>query len=352
MEAAVDERTLTELKASDRQAYLEQRIFVLSPFGTVLTALLLFAVFAGSYVLIALSEGLPIFSNTSDGLTLDSRARIALILSLLMSVILGVQRYVLMHQRTEMLNHASQFRGGAAAVAQASLITPAGSRLGLASLSGVPIGIAIVWMSFGGNSDVLSHWGILAWFSAMILIMTMSFTRGIELTRGGARSSAGLVRDNLIIDLLRVDRLAFLGRSAARFSMIWFAVGASSSLFIVNSGLTWFTLGLIAVFLVVGGLTFFGMMEGIHRAILVAKREELERIRSQIDAVRDAVTADPAASQKLQGLLAYEARIMAAPEWPFDQPTLMRLCASALILTLPWFGQAVAAYLIDHLGTR
>ena len=30
--------------------------------------------------------------------------------------------------------------------------------------------------------------------------------------------------------------------------------------------------------------------------------------------------------------------------------TLVRVGASALILTVPWFGQAVAGYMIDHLA--
>jgi hypothetical protein len=50
----------------------------------------------------------------------------------------------------------------------------------------------------------------------------------------------------------------------------------------------------------------------------------------------------------LQGLLAYEARIMAVHEWPFDQTTLMRVGASALILAVPWFGQAVAAFVVER----
>ena len=80
------------------------------------------------------------------------------------------------------------------------------------------------------------------------------------------------------------------------------------------------------------------------------KDEELEGIRARIDDVRTRAHVDADAAQRLQGLLAYETRIAAAPEWPFDETTLMRLGASALILTVPWFGQAIAAYLIERLG--
>ncbi len=50
------------------------------------------------------------------------------------------------------------------------------------------------------------------------------------------------------------------------------------------------------------------------------------------------------------GLLAYEARIAAVPEWPFDQHIAVRVGASALLLAVPWFGQAVAAVVVERLG--
>jgi hypothetical protein len=66
--------------------------------------------------------------------------------------------------------------------------------------------------------------------------------------------------------------------------------------------------------------------------------------------MRERLAHDDHAGARLSGMLAYEKRIMDAPEWPFDQSTLVRVGASALIVTVPWFGQAVAAYLIEHLG--
>ena len=59
-----------------------------------------------------------------------------------------------------------------------------------------------------------------------------------------------------------------------------------------------------------------------------------------------------APDERLQGLLAYEARIQAVHEWPFDQTTLVRVLASAFILTVPWFGQAIVQYFVEHLGPK
>ena len=66
--------------------------------------------------------------------------------------------------------------------------------------------------------------------------------------------------------------------------------------------------------------------------------------------MRNTLHEDAFASAKLHGLLAYEKRISDAPEWPFDQTTAVRVGASALILTVPWFGQAIAAYVVEHLS--
>jgi hypothetical protein len=97
---------------------------------------------------------------------------------------------------------------------------------------------------------------------------------------------------------------------------------------------------------------FVSIMSRIHRQIVAAKATELEHVRCQIDAMRAAMTTNDHAATRLHGLLAYEKRISDAPEWPFDQTTLMRVGASALIVTVPWFGQAIVQYLVEHLGQK
>jgi hypothetical protein len=119
----------------------------------------------------------------------------------------------------------------------------------------------------------------------------------------------------------------------------------------MRSSLPW----LFAALLLVGcagiGLwVFIGTLGLAHREIRAAKAAELETIRSELVAVKAAIDTDPAAPAKLQSLLAYEARIDGVPEWPFDQTILMRVGVSALILTVPWFGQAVAGLAVEHMG--
>jgi hypothetical protein len=190
----------------------------------------------------------------------------------------------------------------------------------------------------------------LAWFTFVTTFMVILFTRGVEQTRSGSRAYARLLASELRIDLLRTDTLAVLGRSAARSSLIWFVVSAVACLFFVGGDLNWLTVLLIVACAAMGIIQFVIAMSRIHRQIMQAKAQELEHIRCQIEMQRSAMTTDDHAATRLHGLLAYEKRITEAPEWPFDQTTLLRVGASTLILTVPWFGQAIAAYVVDHLS--
>jgi hypothetical protein len=301
-----------------------------------------------------MADDLPIVVRGVDGATLDGRARIAFILSLLVAVVLGIQRYVNSLERIEFINSAANFTGGWEPLFQRAALTPQGARLGFASGIGLVLGAAISLFFVAADSDLSysTHPGVFAWFAIVITILTMSFARGVELTRRGSQNGIQFIEQHLTIDLLRIDRLSFLGRTAARFALIWFTVAAVSCLFFVGIGVTKFTISLMAVFTAIGLWTFVAIMERVHRMILSAKAKELERLRRLIDAVRQEAESDGNAAERLQGLLAYETRIAAAPEWPFDQTTLVRVGASAMILTVPWFGQAIAAYLIEHLGPR
>src|SRR5262249_19545062 len=154
------------------------------------------------------------------------------------------------------------------------------------------------------------------------------------------------IDSELDIDLLRIDQLTVVGRSAARTALIWFGVSAVLCLFFTSDGITLFTLALVLGCIGMGVAIFVVTMSHMHRRIREAKAHELERVRSQIDTVRHEAHTSADSAQRLQGLIAYEGRIAATSEWPFDQTTAMRVGASALILTVPWFGQAVAGTLV------
>jgi len=191
---------------------------------------------------------------------------------------------------------------------------------------------------------------MLIWTSLATTLLIMSFARGVALSRTGGDSMRRTVEDELIVDLLRIDRLSVIGRSASRLSLLWFTISAATLLIFIGGGITGFTVSLMVACAAMGVWVFVVTMEQVHRKIRAVKAVELERLRSEIDGLRARASSETDAAVKLYGLLAYETRITAAPEWPFDQTTLVRVGASALILTVPWFGQAIAAYVVDHLS--
>ena len=332
-----------ELARSDRAAYFEQRIFVLSPFGTAMTALLIFLVLAGSYLLAMRLDGAAILATKN----LDT-LRLALTLSLLMTVILAAQRFARQRERADVHALARVLKGGLGQAKDATKLTPDDANLLSATLVGLVIGAAADWFFYfhgSGSAALFSR----IWFSLITLLLVLSFVRGAELTRTGGRGSVAMIKQYLVIDLLRIEELSVWGRGAARFALIWFSISAVSCLLFVSASKI-----LTAVFLLgcltMGIVSFMRMMEPIHRQIRAAKAAEMERVRADIDRVRGGMAQNADLAVRLQGLLAYETRIAAVPEWPFDQTTLVRVGASALILTVPWFGQAVAGYVIEHLA--
>lgn len=332
---------------TDRRAYFEQRLFVLSPLGDLSTALAIFLLLAGAFIALAGLEQLPLATFSAKGIAFSGPAETAFALAVTLCTALYIQRYTRMRDRADYRAFARTLPPGAVEKHNVVVLTPPTARL-----------IPATWIGFFGGvigsfilyARYLPEPGIFVWFAAVTTLLGMAFTRGVELSRTGTRNTNQVIGDVLMVDLLRIDHLSVWGRSAARFALIWFTVGAVSCLFFLDSGLNIFTVALVVVFLALGVWVFLRSMEPVHRKIRAAKAGELERLREEIASVRSGAVSDAAAATRLQGLLAYEARIEAVPEWPFDQTTLYRVCASALILTVPWFGQAVAGYAIEHLA--
>ena len=330
----------------------EQQIFLRSPVGILPTAGILFLLLFGSFVGVALLQGVPLFNPAVYELGISPVAWSALALSLLCCTALAMQRYARNWEAAARPSYAGILTGGLASAEAVTGAAARGAKLGRASAIGVVSGLlisAVVRYSEIREGHPL-HWGAMAWFAVATIFVAVLFSRGVEQSSAGNRAYAALLKSELKIDLLRIDTLAVLGRSAARSALIWFVVSAVACLFFVSGDLNWLTIALIVSCAAMGIGMFASIMLRIHRQIVAAKNAEIERVRRQIDPLRASAHDDQSAAMRLQGLLAYEKRIADAHEWPFDQSTLVRLGASAFILVVPWLGRAAAEYLIDHLG--
>ena len=330
----------------------EQLLFLRSPLGIVGTAVLVFAVLFGSFLLLAAADGVTTIYRTGNGIAFSNAAWPAFVLSLLCAIALAMQRFARVAEARDAADYARILTGGMASALDVTSMAPREARFGRATAIGVAIGLGIsVVIRFAEfrEGHLIPNLPM-AWFAVVTTFMVALFTRGVEQTRAGSRGFARTLNAELKIDLLRIDQLSVLGRSAARTALIWFMISAVGCLFFVGGDLNWLTILLTAACAAMGVGMFVRIVSRIHGQIVKAKQAELETIRSRIDSLRTSLHEDAFASAKLHGLLAYEKRISDAPEWPFDQTTAVRVGVSALILTVPWFGQAVAAYLVDHLS--
>lgn len=345
--AEADQVAEREIPKSERERvfYAEQALYAVSPFNLWITTALLYAAMIATFVLAAFADHVPLAVPWAPGApSLDDSFRVALILPLIVCSVLGLQRYSRLSELRDAADFARALKPGAHwepafPMRQLRVVTAIGLVVGLAA-------VAIA----AAQAPMESRPASFAWFALVAAVLAALFFRGVVLTRSAASHTREVIETHLNIDLLRIERLYPWGRAAVRTSLIWFTVCASTLLLFASTGFTLYTAVLLVACAAMGLWVFIGAMSLMHHQICLTKAAELDGLRDQIAALRGRLTTDKAAAAQLQSLLAYEARIAAAPEWPFDQTMLMRVGVSSLILTVPWFGQAFAGALVTRFG--
>ena len=333
--------------AADRHAYLEQRIFALSPLNLWLTAALIYFALVGAYALATAIDGGVWIRPAHGGYVLDDRARIALILALVVCVALAMQRYTRLSQLAEAPTLASLSEA-----MTSEFQTYEGGNLKRATALGLVGGVLLILLvrAPGVGPHDLASLARFVWFGTVTVLLAVLFARGVELTRVGSGLMRRVIGEGLAIDLLHIDRLYGWGRIASRNSLTWFAVSASACLLFVSTASPLVAAGLLGACAAMGLWVFVSTMQAVHQRIHAVKTHELETVRGEISALRARPAPEPENSVRLHSLIAYEGRIAAVHEWPFNQSTLLRVLGSTLILALPWFGQAVDGILVEHIG--
>ncbi|MDJ0789889.1 MAG: hypothetical protein QNK05_24085 [Myxococcota bacterium] len=198
----------------------------------------------------------------------------------------------------------------------------------------------------GPSVDGVLSLGVLAlafWLSARASWFTLAELYAVAQAMGRGRP----------LDPLATAELEPLGRMALRAAVLWAGAAALGALSLV------LTQGAPAEFIAVSFLlavaagSFWIPVWGVHRNLRAAKRAELVRVRSEIrrdrEALADLGPDSGAAAQRLPGLLAFEARMESAREWPFDASTLRRFGIILLLPLLSWLGGALVERGVDRL---
>jgi hypothetical protein len=326
----------------------EQWMFDLSPFGTLLTSILIFLFLAGTLAGTMALDHLPIFDPAGKVLGLSRNVWPALVLSLLIVVVLGTQRWVRSMDEDDAVAYRAIFHYEAGNYPE-FLDAPTKVRLRNANIAGVIVGLILVAMS-SSYVELLAHPFSAVWFVFVEVYVSLLIARGVVLSTRSSQMFDRSIQHDLVIDLLRIDLLNVIGRNRARTSLIWFAVAAAICLFFVGDNMAASTFLTLAFSAGMGLWTFLRPMERVHRRIRHAKDIELERVRKSISGLREQAVSHADAATRLQGLLAYEKRIEDVREWPFDQTTALRLSAYIFIPAIPWFGQAIAQSFVERMA--
>ena len=325
----------------------EQWLFQKSPVGTAATSAILFVVVAGSYILLARIVRVSLFDNSGRMFHIAPYAWAALVMSLLMATVLGMQRYTRIKEKADEIAFQTIAPGTTSIT---SILRPAApAYMMVANIGGAILGVGLAYLTvpstFPGHYPALFAWNV-----GITMFLGALFARGVLMTMQGGRAFADMIEHDLQIDLLHIDRLAVIGRHSARNALIWFTCAAIVCLFFIASGIDRMTASILVACAGMGLWIFVRPMEHVHRRIRAEKAIELDRVRNEIGHLRDEAVRDPSAATRLQGLLAYEARIQAVHERPFDQTTLVRVAAYVLIPAIPWFGEAFVSDLIQRLA--
>ena len=206
-------------------------------------------------------------------------------------------------------------------------------------------------MWIGGRQPGWTH-PTVVWLFLRNAVTWWLVLRGMALELITGRRFSELARSIEIADPFERAPFAPFARRALRNVLLWMLLAAWLALTYVGPGWaigTLMALGLTTV-AAFACAAFVLPLLGPHAKLRAAKQAELAKLRAAIRATRDAALAPTATERpgRLADLVAYEARVAAAGEWPIETSTLLRF---ALYLALG-LGSWVGAGLVQHAVER
>jgi hypothetical protein len=191
------------------------------------------------------------------------------------------------------------------------------------------------------------------WFLILTIGLFAQIFRSLSFLRTSTAAFISDIDRSLEIDLLDIAKLDGLGRIALRGALPWLVTGTIVLLLLLGQKSSEYFVPLVVGLAASATIVFALPMLRVHRLIDIAKKTELAKLRRQIAEARAIFERGGPESDgvapRFAALLALEARIEAAREWPLDLSTMVRF---ALYLALPlgsWLGGAVVERVLDIL---
>lgn len=214
--------------------------------------------------------------------------------------------------------------------------------LAAATLVGVPLGLASVlhpgaWPE--GYPPVTDS--LLTYIVARNVVVFLLLARAVYFDIAIARSFSEIGRRWCRVDLLDLEPLAPFARRGLRGALVWIvATSVIAPLFFADFARDTAVGVFVGIVAVAASVLVLPVM-GVHRAIIAAKADELERVREHLRRRRDGRPVESFAGWSLTDVLAYEARIAGVRSWLFTGSTLLRFCLYVGLGVGSWLGAAL-----------
>jgi hypothetical protein len=230
---------------------------------------------------------------------------------------------------------------------RARALSPGPARLAGAAALGAAGGV-IVDVVGARAADAAFFWtGHLVWvhllnpllFAVMGMLMAMSNSRAAVYQELGRRAR---------VTLGDIAPLAPFARAGLRTALLWFVGTSLASVLLVDTDSPMLVISILLVTTVIAGASLLAPSRGVHERLREVKRHELGWLRARIAEASGALRRGDEPAAALPALLAWEARVASAPEWPFDASTWLRF---TLLLAVPlgsWLGGALAERFVER----
>jgi hypothetical protein len=230
----------------------------------------------------------------------------------------------------------------------ARLRSPDRGRLLRALALGAACGLVVD--AIGGRvAEVGAIWrGHLVWvwilnpvlFAVMGMLLSLSGVRARVYRELGRRTR---------VTLGDIAPLAPFARAGLRTALLWLVGTSLASVLLVDTDSPMLVIVILLVTSSIGVTSLLAPSRGLHDRLREAKREELAWLRAEIARASAALRrGDAPGAEQLPALLAWEARVAGAPEWPFDASTVARFALFLLVPLGSWLGSAVAERFVER----
>ncbi len=324
------------------------------PFGPFWLRLGLVTGIVALYLVAAAASGsLDQLFGPGDPRSLTSATRRDLVIICLIAFMLVTRRFESRRAREDLPRLRLLTRCSEAELAGIVAPSTAGhARRRIVEAVGALVGVAIIPASSQDPAFIFRKevwdaglvWSVLA--NAFLFALIARAVYGTFASRGVAER---ITREIVEIDLLDRSVLAPFARQGLRRAFFWAGGSSIASLLALDLERLWALFAILALTLLMATLALLEPVRAIHARLAEAKRAELARVRAEIQRVKEAALEPHRAgtgADALPGLLAYESRIEAVSEWPFDMPTRLGFGALVILAAGSWLGGAIVERLL------